>query len=809
MSDTEGCFHCGQPVPAGSEYPVRIDEVTHRMCCPGCQAVAQAIVDGGLGDYYRYRTEFSPTSTALVPAVLAKLDLYDRPEVQQRFVHGVPEEREAALILEGITCAACVWLSERHVGRLPGVLEFSVNYSTQRARVRWDDRQIHLSNILRAISAIGYLAHPYDAQRQTEVHRRERGRALRRVAVAGLGMMQVMMLAAALYVGESQGMEPAMMHFIRWVSLVIATPVVLYSGWPFFSSAWRDLRQRRLGMDVPVALAVGSTYIASVLATLSRGGEVYFESVTMFVFFLLGGRYLEMNARQRASQAVEALATLLPALATRLDAAGVETQVGVAELVPGDQLRVRPGEIIPADGEVLRGESSVDESLLTGESLPRRRGTGDALVGGAVNVESPLDMVVTRVGQDTVLSGIQRLLDRAQTEKPRIARLAELGTGRFVLLVLLLAFAAAMAWWYIDPSRAFWVAVAVLVVSCPCALALATPVAITASTGYLTRLGVLTSRGHALETLAGVDTIVFDKTGTLSEGELQLLQVTPLGALPVGCCHALAAGLEQGSEHPLARAIRAAVGHVPAVENLRATPGRGVEAEVDDECYRIGNLAYVQELSAEVSTHSVPAGVSPVYLGSAEGLLAVFEVADRLRIDARETVAGLMALGIEVQLFSGDAPATVAQVAASLGITTAQGDMLPADKLAALRALQAQGRTVAMVGDGVNDAPVLSQAHVSMAMASGVELAQNSADMILQSHQLTPLLAAVVQARATLRIIRQNLGWALGYNLLALPIAAIGVLTPWMAALGMSASSLIVVANALRLTHHSKDKERR
>ncbi|MDY6978381.1 MAG: heavy metal translocating P-type ATPase [Pseudomonadota bacterium] len=800
------CFHCGQPVPPGSHYQAVIDDEPRPMCCPGCQAVANAIVAAGLEDFYRYRTENAPNPAQLVPEALKTLDLYDRPEVQQRFVSGEPEEREASLILEGITCAACVWLNERHVGSLPGVLEFAINYSTQRARVRWDERQIQLSDILKAISAIGYRAHPYDPHRQAQVQQRERSRALRRLAIAGLGMMQVMMLAVALYAGEDQGMTPDMMHFLRWVSLVIATPVVVYAGWPFYSAAWRDLRQRQLGMDVPVALAVGGTYIASAIATVTHGGEVYFESATMFVFFLLLSRYLEMGARQRASAAVENLATLLPALATRLNAQGEETQVGVAELVPGDRVRIRPGETVPADGEVLSGTSSVDESLLTGESLPRTRQAGDSLIGGAVNVESPLEMRVTRVGQDTVLSGIQRLLDRAQIEKPRIARLAQRGTGHFVLLVLLLAAGAGLLWWQIDPARAFWVAVAVLVVSCPCALSLATPVAMTASTGQLTRRGVITTRGHALETLARIDTLVFDKTGTLTEGQLSLEQVRPLGELSAQRALALAATLEQGSEHPLARAISAAADSPPAVEQLQATPGCGVSGVIDGITYRVGTLAFVSEFSGAKSG-ALPAatpGTSPVYLGSSEGVLALLELSDRLRPDARATVAGLQALGIEVRLFSGDDPAAVSRVGEQLGIAQARGALLPADKLAGLRELQQAGQTVAMVGDGVNDAPVLSQAHVSIAMASGVELARNSADMILQSNRLGHLLDAIKQSRATLRIVHQNIGWALGYNLVALPVAAAGLLTPWLAALGMSLSSLLVVLNALRLLRGEK-----
>ncbi|HSH28628.1 MAG TPA: heavy metal translocating P-type ATPase, partial [Thiohalobacter sp.] len=522
QDDDTRCFHCGLPNPPGSDYVVQIESRPRRMCCPGCKAVAEGIVAAGLEDFYRYRTEKSRTAQDLVPEALRDIDLYDRPEVQQSFVSVDTDHlREASLILEGITCAACVWLNERHVGRLPGVVEFQVNYSTHRARVKWDDSRIHLSDILRAISDIGYLAHPFDPGRQEAVHKRERSQALRRIAVAGLGMMQVMMIAVALYAGEADGsMDVALRDFLRWVSLLIALPVVVYSARPFFVSAWRDLRRRQLGMDVPVSLAIGGAFIASGWSTAVGGEDVYFDSVAMFTFFLLTGRYLEMLARHKAGQAAEELVRLLPATAGRLDAGGEETRVAVAELRPGDRVRIKPGETVPADGRVREGRSSVDESLLTGESLPQTKQPGQSLVGGTVNIESPLIMEVRKVGQDTVLSAISRLLDRAQTEKPGVARLADRVAGWFVAAILLLAVGVAAWWWQAEPARAFAITLSVLVVTCPCALSLATPVALTAATGALTRMGVLTTRSHALETLARITHIVLDKTGTLTEGRL-------------------------------------------------------------------------------------------------------------------------------------------------------------------------------------------------------------------------------------------------------------------------------------------------
>ena len=773
------------------------------MCCPGCRAVAQAIVDGGLGDYYRHRTSTAITAQNLVPEELSKLNIYDQPEVQRSFVSHEPrdaaEVKQASLILEGIVCAACVWLNERHVNALPGVVEFRVNYTTHRATVKWDDTLIHLSEILRAIAAIGYIAHPFDPGRQEQLYKKERGQALRRLAVAGLGAMQVMMLAVALYAGDYQGMESRMETFFRWISLLIASPVVLYSAKPFFTSALRDLKRMQLGMDVPVALAIGGAYLASVWATLTRSGEVYFDSVTMFTFFLLAGRFLEMGARHRAGQAAEELVKLLPAMASRLTTNGEEV-VAVADLAPGDQVRVKPGESIPADGRVIEGSSSVDESLLTGESLPLSRSIHDEVVGGTVNVESPLIIEVEKVGEDTVLAAIQRLLHRAQTEKPRLAGLADRIAGYFVAVILLLAMLVGWWWWQHQPEEAFWIVLSMLVVTCPCALSLATPTALTAATGSLTRLGVLTTRGHALETLARASHMILDKTGTLTTGRLQLQSIQLEGSLDQGTCLHIAAALELASEHPVARALSHEVTDPPQAREVEAVPGQGLEGLVEGMRYRIGQPGYVAELAGQAGPREVSEGSqTEVWLASEAELLARFSLSDTLRPDAVEAIADLKRLGLKPLLFSGDSQAAVHGVAQELGVEDYTARMRPEDKLKAMYALQDEGAVVAMVGDGVNDAPVLAGAQVSLAMGGGTQLAQASADMVLLSEHLPHLPQAVETARDTLRIIRQNLGWAVLYNVVALPLAAMGYVAPWMAAIGMSASSLIVVLNALRL----------
>ena len=804
------CFHCGLPVPEGSHWCVEIEGEPRAMCCAGCEAVARAIVESGMEDFYRYRTANPKRPEDLVPEALRELEVYDSDALQKRFVRQVDgggDIREAALILEGITCAACVWLNEKHVSSLPGVLEFRVNYSTHRAQLRWDNTQIHLSDVLRAISEIGYHAHPFDPARQEQLQKKERAQALKRLAVAGLGAMQVMMLAVAMYAGEAQGMDESLRNFMRWVSLVIAAPVILYAAWPFYRSAWQDLKRRRAGMDVPVSLAISGGFLASVWATVTGAGHVYYDSVTMFTFFLLVGRYLEMIARHRAGQAAEELVRLLPDTATRLTADGGEQVVPVDELELGDRVLVRPGDPIPADGRVLEGRSSVDESLLTGESLPVARGCGDEVIGGSINIESPLVIEVIRVGADSTLSAILRLLERAQSEKPAIARQADRVAGWFVLGLLVVA-AGVFAWWLPEGlERALWITISVLVVTCPCALSLATPAAVTAATGSLTRLGVLTTRGHALETLARADHIVFDKTGTLTLGRLRLVRIETHAGCDESECLRIAAGLERQSEHPVARALLARVEALPEVVEVEAIPGQGIRGRVDGRLHWIGSPDSVRALGIEVPEFERAPGESRVCLVDAEGrhLLASFVFADSLRPEAREAVEALRGQGLGVVLLSGDDPEVVARVAAELGIGEYAGGLLPEDKLARLEALQQAGHVVAMVGDGVNDAPVLARAQVSIAMGSGSGIAHASADMVLLSEDLRHLPQAVRMARRTLAIIRQNLAWAVAYNVVAIPLAAAGLVQPWMAAIGMSASSLFVVLNALRL---NEGKER-
>ena len=800
------CYHCGQSVPAEIDLSVSIGGESRTMCCPGCQAVAQSIVDNGLEDYYRSRDAMPESQREAKPAILDQLALFDHLEFQKSFVRELGEnEREASLLLEGITCAACIWLNEQHVGRLPGVTALNINYATRRARVRWDESRVRLSDILAAIARIGYRAYPYDAARNEEIARSERRDALWRLWVAGFGMMQVMMYAYPVYIADGD-MSPDIESLMRWASLVLTLPVVFYSSAPFFRNAWRDLRLRRVGMDVPVALGVGAAFVASCWATWIAAGEVYFDSVTMFVFFLLGGRFLEMGARQKAVGVTEALARLLPAFAQKMPNYPVDRECEqklVADLAPGDFVMIKPGEIIPADGRVIEGRSFANESLLTGESRPVGKQPGDGVTGGAINTESPLVVEVERVGQGTRLSAIIQLMERAAAEKPAIVEMADRVASRFVASLLVVAAVAALAWYWIDPGKALWIMVSVLVVTCPCALSLATPIALTVSAGALARDGLLVTRGHAIETLARATHFVFDKTGTLTKGDMRLLDILPLAGCSREQVLGLAIALEQASEHPLAGALRREAATERLATALRNEPGRGVEGVVDGHSYRLGRPDYALELSGlpldGLSVDWLESGDTVIALADTGACLALFRIGDSLRPEARALIASLRQAGRQVVLLSGDAEPVVRRVAAELAISEAHAAVSPQEKHDCVCRLQAGGAIVAMVGDGVNDAPVLAQAQVSIAMGGGAQLARTQSDFVLLSENLGHLRHGLLRALKTLRIIRQNLWWSFAYNFVALPLAVAGYVSPWMAGIGMSASSLLVVLNSLRI----------
>ncbi len=813
--DETGCFHCGLPVPAGSHWKVRIDETDQPMCCPGCEAVARTIVDNGLTDYYRNRQTL-PTGVA--EPVPDALRLYDTPELAAQFSNR-EGGGEATLSVEGIRCAACVWLIERRLARVPGLQSADLNVATEKLQVRWDPTQCKPSDILQAVREVGYVAYPFDPIQHGELLRKNARSMFKRLFVAGLSMMQVMMYAVPVYMAEAGEIEPDMEQLMRWASFWLTLPAVLYSAQPFFRGAWTDLRQRALGMDVPVALGIAAAFIGSTWSIITGQGDVYFDSVTMFIFLLLASRYLELVARRRAAGSLETMQHALPDSAWLLNdfpASRDTHMVAAATLRTGDLVLAKPGEAIPADSVIVEGETSVDLSLLTGESQPQPRRAGESVAGGAINISQPVVLRVEKVAKDSTLSALIRLIERAGQGKPKISQWADRVAAWFVAGLLLLALAVLAFWSWHEASRAWPIAIAVLVVSCPCALSLATPSALAAATDRLLRQGALIMQPHVLETLHRATHVVFDKTGTLTEGRPGLQEIRLLGAnAATGTDSAsaqaqalqIAAALEAGSAHPLSHALigAASISDAPprVATSVMHHAGQGLEGEIDGQRYRIGSAAFVGEwtnglMQGQVTTDE-PDNASCVYLGSEQGPLARFTLADRLRPEAAEVVRYFSARGQKTILLSGDASAIVNQMAAALSMDAAQGGMLPQQKLDYVQQLQRDGAVVVMVGDGINDAAVLRAADVSFAMGSGAALAQSHSDAVLLTARLSLLTEVAEAAHACMRVIRQNLAWATVYNLLAIPAAAVGLLTPWMAGVGMSASSALVVANALRL----------
>ena len=747
-------------------------------------------------------------------SVLPAFGLLDDPQEWSAFsrpLTGRASGWESSVVIEGMRCAACALTVEDALRAVPGVLQAEVSAGSQRAQVRWAADQVLPSRWMQAVQAAGYRALPGNDALARARRLAASRRALWRLLVAALCMMQVMMYAYPAYVAVPGDLSAEMAQLLRWASWVLTLPVMLFSCGPFFSAALRDLGQRRISMDLPVALGILITFAVSSAGTFEPQGvfgrEVYFDSLTMFVFFLLFGRWLELRLRDRTAGALEALMNRLPDSVARRTAQGSFEQVSARRLQPGDVIQVLPGEAFAADGELLQGQTRVDEALLTGESYPVLRGPGASVVAGSHNLLAVVLVRVTRVGEDTRFARIVALMDSASASRPRLARLADRLARPFLLAVLAAAALACAYWWRQDPGHALMVAVAVLVVTCPCALSLATPAAMLAAAGALARCGVLVRRLDALEALAAMDTVVFDKTGTLTRDGLVLAATRVRAGTTTAQALALAAALAQHSLHPVSRALVAAA----VSQTDQATPpdwlafgatetaGGGVAARVgpspdarDATPLRLGSAAFCQLTQAA-------ADLRQVFLADAQGWLATFELQEDLRPDALVTVRALQAAGVNVQLLSGDRPELVAGMAAALGITVHRGGCSPQDKLDALRQAQQAGQCVAMVGDGLNDGPVLAGAQVSFALGQAVPLAQAHADCVVPGGQLGAVTQALLLARRTVRIVKQNLAWAALYNAVCVPLAVSGHLSAWAAGAGMAASSLLVVLNALRL----------
>jgi P-type Cu2+ transporter len=820
MAEAEPCFHCGQPAPEGVRVLAPVAGAPRAFCCTGCRSVCEAIYAAGLQGFYQ-RT---PEGEILGPPPEPPRDLafYDLEEVQGELVDRQGDAREIHLLVEGIHCAACVWLIENTLLRVPGVLDARVNLSGKRLRLKWDDSRVHLSELLRRLGQVGYGAVPFDPDVAEGALQRQNRALLYRLGFAGFAMMNLLWISIALYTGADRGQFRSLFH---WVGLVIATPTLLYSGFPFLRGAWLGLRRLNLTMDLPIAIGATITYLYSVFVTVSGSsrGEVYFDTVVNFLFVILIGRFLESVSKRRAVASTQRLLDLQPKLATLLRGGEVRS-VHIRSVKEGDTLLVRPGEKVPADGEVTEGRSAVDESMLTGEAVPVPKQPGDRVSAGTLNGPGALQLRVEGLLRNTALGRIIRLVEEAQASKAPIQCIADRVVPWFVAATLGLATVTFLWWLPTGVEGALMAATAVLIITCPCAFGLSTPMAVAVASGLGARHGILIKNGAVLETLSSIDHFVFDKTGTLTEGRMTVTHLAAAGQqwradaqgpLPADLkrpLRALAAA-ERCSEHPVAAALlrlcatEGIEGGDLRVEDFEAWPGLGIRARVDDrellagtaEWLRRHQVAAVPGLDREAEALEGE-GVSTLRCALAGQEVLLVGVEDRVRPGASALLRALRSEGTHLTMLSGDRRVVAEHIAERLG-----GDMeviaevLPADKHRVIAELRGRGRQVAMVGDGINDAPALVRADVGIALGSGTDVSIASADIVLMSSELEQVRLAAALSRRTLRTIRQNIGISIAYNAIMVPLAMAAMVTPLVAAISMPLSSLAVIGNAARL----------
>jgi len=795
-----------------------IDGERRRFCCLGCKSVCEAIYSAGLEGFYRRTPDGEPLGPP--PEIPKELALYDLDEVQEEFVDVSGQIRDLHLLVEGIHCAACVWLIEHRLANQPGVIQASVNLSGRRLHLRWDNARVKLSEVLRRMGEIGYAAVPFDPELAEGAVQSENRKLLYRMAFAGFAMMNLLWISIALYGGADRGEFRGLFH---WVGFLLATPTIAYSGYPFFRSAWTGLRARHLGMDLPIAIGVTVTYLYSVYVTVSQStvGEVYYDTVVNFLFVILVGRYVEALSKRKAVAATQRLLDLQPRVATVVDETE-ERVVPIRSVRIGATVLVRPGEKIPVDGRVIAGSSEVDEAMLTGEPTPVAKTEGDAVSAGTINGPGVLEIEATGLLKDTALGRIIGLVEMAQASKAPIQCVADRIVPWFVAITLGLAGATFILWQGVDFELALMAATSVLIITCPCAFGMATPMSIAVASGAGAQHGILVKNGAVLETLSAIDHFVFDKTGTLTEGKVSVQQIltrdeswSPGSGAPPSASILeildLIAAAERYSEHPVATAIReaaacAGAGSRSDASGFEMRPGSGIRAQVGGIRVVVGTRGWLeaQGVSPEPALDAMANRLDGLGSGSLRCAIggreaALIGVEDRLRSDAPQTIAALREAGLRLTLLSGDRRSTAEAVARQLGGMEVIAEVLPEHKDETVAALQKGGHRVAMVGDGINDAPALVRADVGIALGSGTDVSIASADIVLMSSQLERVMQAVRLARRTLRTIRQNIGISIIYNVIMVPLAMSALITPLVAAISMPISSLLVIGNAARI----------
>ncbi|MFZ8201739.1 heavy metal translocating P-type ATPase [Alteromonas portus] len=808
------CYHCGLPVasPDDGKFTTVILGQQRDMCCPGCLAVAEAIVNNGLEDYYQFRTEPAQKSDDGILETLDKLKVYDDPSLQEEFVFEEGQDKQIQLTLEGITCAACGWLIEKQLSKVEGIKQVAVNVQERRALITWSPFQIKLSQILSTLKRIGYVGSPFHPDEHEASYKREQKIFLKKLGLAGIMTMQVMMLMTGLYFDWFGAIELETRQYFYWVALTLTTPVVLYSGSTFYVGAAKALSAKTVNMDVPVTLAIFGTYIAGIRSTVLEQGEVYFESICMFIFLLLLSRFLEHRSRHRAAQISANMMQYVPVSATKLLPDGSLTECLAKQLKIDDVVLVKPGETIPIDGVVTDGNAAVDESMLTGEFNPVRKSNNSVVYGGTVCQDGSLTITVTQTLKNALVNQIVRLQASAMASKPKAAQIADNFSRYFVTAVLLISALTYSFWAYQGSDDAFWITISVLVATCPCALGLATPSALTCAMAKLNRQGILLKRADALEQITDIDTIALDKTGTLTQGKFSISNAWFADGVDSDSALSIARALESRSEHPIAKAfsdgvtlseISASSGSADAIDNtvhkvtnFTVTPGGGISGEINETLFSMGSAAFSVHESHQSFIKEHPS--ANVFLTVKGRIMAAFEVKDTLREDTQETL-DILATNHTLTVLSGDTQQNVDSLTAPLPISAAKGGLTPEQKYDAVLSMQQSGSKVMMMGDGINDAPVLASADVAIAVGNATDVAKTAADVILLGDQLLSVPELIRTAHQVKQKIRQNIGWSVGYNVLILPFAVSGLLSPWMAVVGMSLSSIIVVTNSTRL----------
>ena len=815
-SHAQACFHCGQDVPEQAPVFRPIEQIDRAFCCHGCAGACEAIYEAGLQSFYQ-RTQAGDL-LAPPPPLPKDVELYDFDEVQSEFTDTQSDQRILHLMVEGIHCAACVWLIESSLARLDGVLAASVNLTTQRLKLRWDNSKIRLSTIITKLGRLGYQVTPFDPDNAEARLKKQNRNLLYRVAFAGFAMMNVMWIAVALYTGAA---EDEYRQFFHWVAFAIATPTLIYAGYPFLKGAWDGLRSRRLGMDVPISIGLLTTYFYSLSVTLlpEMKGEVYFDTLVDLVFLLLIGRYLEAISRTKAVDATQRLMDMQPKVAFRVDPSTQHEEiVPVRLLKAGDWVRIKPGDKIPVDGQVLEGRSHANEAMLTGESREIAKQPGDLVSAGSINLHGALLVQVQAILHETALGRIIHLVEEAQNSRAPIQCTADKILPYFVSATLTLAALSLSFWWWnADFETALLAATAVLIITCPCAFGLATPMAIAVASGVAARQGIFVKNGAVLEKLSEVDHVVFDKTGTLTRGEMQVVEFGFNRIEPQAFFEAIGS-IESLSEHSIARAVcqtaqtRGSEVHPSRVEDFTPCIGKGVNARYDGTAWAIGSRGWMAELGVFIAPAAEEAVAqqeaqmrSCVWVARERELVGWFSLEDPLRDDAHSLIDQLREQGIGMTLLTGDRLSVAQVVAQRLGGNMAViAEVLPHEKDLAIQALKAQGKTVLMVGDGVNDAPALLRADIGVALGSGTDVSLDSADIVLTHNRLMDVSAARRLSARTLRTVKQNIGLSLTYNLIMVPLAMAALLTPMWAAITMPLSSLLVIGNAARLRRFRK-----